>query len=208
MSTKDNIVSKAVSLFNEKGISSVTMRQIAESLSMSPGNLTYHFKTKESLLEMIYDGLHAESGDYISFEKDLTLYDFEKILFRFYDLRKSYTFFFNDLVYIIRQFPGVARMYQEANISRFRQSRRLVDHFVKTGRMKEESALLDYNKVIHSIWMINTFWPSQHQVMNTPEYPYNRTTPIEMTWQLIVPFLTEKGLHEYNEIRNIHISQT
>lgn len=211
MSKKTDIIEKAISLFNEKGISTVTMRQIAESLSISPGNLTYHYKTKDALVQIIYQQLHDESSDYISFDGYLTLNDFEIILKRFYELRKRYSFFFNDIVYINRQFPVVAEMYKIANISRFRKSRRLVDYFVATDRMIPENEFIDYGKLIHSIWMINTFWPSQGQIMNSNDYPVNKTTPIDISWQLLFPYLSEKGKEEYTQIRkfvnNIHTKQ-
>ncbi|MGB3464525.1 MAG: TetR/AcrR family transcriptional regulator [Cyclobacteriaceae bacterium] len=201
MSTKANIVSVAIALFNEKGIASVTMRQVAEAMAISPGNLTYHFKTREALMEVIYAQLHSESGNYISLDGYITLHDFEKILYKFYQLRQTYRFFFNDLVYIIRQFPTVAKMYQNANIGRFKQSRQLVNYYITSGRMIQEDEHVDYNKIIHSIWMINTFWPSQQQIMDTEDYPVNKTTPIAITWQMIYPYLTETGKEEYRQIR-------
>lgn len=209
MLKKADIIAKAISLFNRKGISTVTMRQIAESLSISPGNLTYHYKTKDSLVQVIYQQLHDESSDYISFEGYLTLHDFETILERFYELRKRYSFFFNDIVFINRQFPAVAEMYKVANISRFRKSRRLVDYFVETDRMLPENEIISYDKLIHSIWMINTFWPSQSQIMNSNDYTVNKTTPMDISWQLLFPYLSEKGKEEYAQIRkfvnnNIH----
>ncbi len=201
MSKKAHILTEAITLFNEKGISTVTMRQIAESLSISPGNLTYHYKTKEELVQVIYKQLHDESSDYMSSDGYVTLHDFETILEKFYNLRKRYSFFFSDITYINRQFPVVAEMYKIANIERFKQSRRLVDYYIATERMIPENEFTNYDKIVHSIWMINTFWPTQGQIMNSEDYKVNQTTPIDITWQLIFPFLTVKGKEEYLQIK-------
>ena len=201
MSIKEKIKSTAITLFNERGLSSVTMRQLAEALGISPGNLTYHFKTKASLLEQIYQMMHAESSDYISLDGYITLHHYQELLRQFYLLRQHYRFFFNDLVYIRNQYPEVSRMHQATNLVRFRNARMLVDYFVESGRMVKEEPPLDYDRLIHSIWMINTFWPAQEQVLDSAEYQVNKTTPVEIAWQLLYPYLTESGKEEYWQIQ-------
>ncbi|MEL6845130.1 MAG: helix-turn-helix domain-containing protein, partial [Bacteroidota bacterium] len=54
MKTRDKILQQARLLFNEKGLSLVSLRQIAKQLGMSDGNLRYHFKTKDELLQALY----------------------------------------------------------------------------------------------------------------------------------------------------------
>ena len=49
---KKEIVEVARTLFNAKGYSNVTIRMIAMELGMSSGNLNYHFKKKEAILEV------------------------------------------------------------------------------------------------------------------------------------------------------------
>ena len=40
---RQEIIDRALKLFNEKGFHDVSIKQIADSLSISPGNLTYYF---------------------------------------------------------------------------------------------------------------------------------------------------------------------
>lgn len=53
MKTRDRIVQEARRLFNEAGYAQATTQALARRLSMSEGNLWYHFKTKGELLEAI-----------------------------------------------------------------------------------------------------------------------------------------------------------
>jgi AcrR family transcriptional regulator len=60
---KDKILNKALELFNTFGYESVTMRDIAGALKISPGNLTYHFKKKDDL---IYAIVRQQRQDHLS----------------------------------------------------------------------------------------------------------------------------------------------
>ncbi|MEL6256851.1 MAG: TetR/AcrR family transcriptional regulator, partial [Bacteroidota bacterium] len=52
--TRQKICDAARSLFNEQGYNRVTIRMIATALNMSSGNLNYHFRKKEDILESLY----------------------------------------------------------------------------------------------------------------------------------------------------------
>jgi AcrR family transcriptional regulator len=53
LSTKEKILNGSRVLFNREGWREVRIRDIAGSLGISPGNLTYHFPKKEDLLKAI-----------------------------------------------------------------------------------------------------------------------------------------------------------
>ncbi|HAX73605.1 MAG TPA: TetR/AcrR family transcriptional regulator [Firmicutes bacterium] len=53
MNTKDEILKVAIELFNEKGYHQVKMRDISQALNISVGNVTYHYKKKQMILNEI-----------------------------------------------------------------------------------------------------------------------------------------------------------
>ena len=59
MSTRDLILDVALVLLNERGESSVTSVDLAHEMNISPGNLYYHFKGKEQVVEELYAQYHA-----------------------------------------------------------------------------------------------------------------------------------------------------
>ena len=199
---KEEIKKEAIKLFNIHGMSNVSMKQIADSLSISAGNLQYHFKSKEKLLASIYYDMYEENKNYILPENVyITLFHFEEMMRNFDSLQQHYNFFFNDIVNINKTYPEIAEHYKLINLNRFKEGRKLIDYYVETGRMLPESEMIDYNKTIHLIWMASTFWQAQKLVITAANYETNKCGAVEMLWTLLLPYLTDKGLEEYHQLR-------
>lgn len=54
MKTREKILFVARDLFNEFGVPNVTLRKIAAAMNISQGNLNYHFKKREDIIEALY----------------------------------------------------------------------------------------------------------------------------------------------------------
>ena len=52
--TKLKIIKQALHLFNNNGTSNVSLRAIAKETGISIGNLQYHFKKREDIIEALY----------------------------------------------------------------------------------------------------------------------------------------------------------
>jgi AcrR family transcriptional regulator len=58
--TKSVILDTAARLFNQHGTQSVSTNRIAAEISISVGNLYYHFNNKEEIIRTLYDRMVAE----------------------------------------------------------------------------------------------------------------------------------------------------
>lgn len=59
--TDRRILDYARQAFNERGVAAVGIREIARDLGLSPGNVSYHFATKEALIAAMVREGHAEN---------------------------------------------------------------------------------------------------------------------------------------------------
>ncbi|MER3127531.1 TetR/AcrR family transcriptional regulator, partial [Bacillus pumilus] len=59
-STKENIISVSQQLFYEFGIANTRLQQIADAAEISIGNLAYHYKNKDAIVEAVYNNLFTE----------------------------------------------------------------------------------------------------------------------------------------------------
>lgn len=116
MGTKDKILEKSAELFNNQGVNSVGVREIARALEISPGNMSYHFPKKEdiilALMEKMSEGNNACFAAYaqrkVSLSSFIALYEglftnqfgfrgllignteFEKVLRNKYEYNRTY----------------------------------------------------------------------------------------------------------------------
>ena len=79
--TRARILAASLALFNERGEANVTTGMIAESLDISPGNLYYHFRNKDAIVERLFrrfeeriDVEPAAAADAAAAIEDLWLY--------------------------------------------------------------------------------------------------------------------------------------
>jgi AcrR family transcriptional regulator len=62
MDTARRILDHARSAFNERGVGAVGIREIARDLGLSPGNVSYHFPTKERLVSALIEEGHGQNN--------------------------------------------------------------------------------------------------------------------------------------------------
>ena len=202
MKLKEKILIKAVELFNDRGISSTSPNQIAAELNISTGNLTYHFKTKAILVKAVYEKMHVDSKDIIKLTGYLTLDDFRKIMSTFQDFMRKHNFFFQDLFFILKNYPEVGKLYEETNLMRLKQGRSLFEYYIETGRMIPETEGINYDFLTHNVWMVAAFWNLQSKIFNSGVLFEKPMDLVDMTWYMILPYLTEKGKEEYDQIND------
>lgn len=198
--TRQEIIRQSVHLFNARGFFKVTIKEIAEAMGISPGNLTYHFKKKENLLEAIQTELLKEAeGIIVPRDQELNLAHFQEMFEKFFEVQQTYRFFFCEIIYLLEEYPEITRAYKETTSARFSDARKLVDYYINTGRLKPESQGRDYDDLVHSLWMVNTFWTLGTALAG--DFGSGRfADPIPSLWNMLLPYLTEKGMAEYHSL--------
>lgn len=200
MNTKEKIIRASINLFNTHGVTKVSLRDMADKIGISHGNLAYHFKNKLWIIDEIYTRMETEMDDVVYPGGDLSLRHYHDLLKKISDFQQRYRFFYLDMLEITRRYPKVIERYRKTITKRRIEFDQLIGHFINKGLMKPEPEPGFYRSLFHSIWVMSTFW-LQHKKILGEDHPTIATgNDIKHVWEILLPHLTEKGLIEYREI--------
>lgn len=197
--TKQNIINSAVTLFNEKGFTNVSMKDIADFLNISPGNLTYHFPRKEMLIETIHEQISQERKEIYNSIKDLPSFrSIQAIIEPLMNLYVKYKFFYTNTLDIVREYPRIHRRNKEEIKQQIGYIREVIKFSVKTGNMKPEVLQGQHDQLAMNSLMIFNGWIQYQFLIDEPNHDYNGVQ--FATWNLVIPMLTPKGLNNLSRI--------
>lgn len=200
MNTKSKIIVASVKLFNSHGVTKVSLRDIADKVGISHGNLAYHFKNKQWIIHEIYTRMEKEMDNAVYPGGDLSLKHYNDLFQQISDFQKKYRFFYLDMLEITRRYPKVIERYRETITKRRNEFDKLISLLISKGLMKQEPEIGFYRSLFHSIWVMSTFW-LQHKKILGEDHPTIVTgNDIKHVWEILLPHLTDKGLKEYRDI--------
>lgn len=172
---RKRIIDSALLLFNDFGYSSVTTNQIAEYISISPGNLYYHFRNKESIVDEIYNQMRREveengnfSDGHISPESIAAIYSNSLgTMWRF-------RFIFSDLADIARRNPSLA--YEHSNLVRWAVGRLdTLFHLLRSDRhmttIPDDEQL--HRAAVNTAVVVTSWWRHLETTAELPNLPEN-----------------------------------
>jgi AcrR family transcriptional regulator len=197
--TKERILDVAVELFNTKGFVSVTMRDLAKEIGMSLGNLTYHFKKKEELMEAIHERIINERNVMLeSVQMIPSIENIHRQMVPLLQLYERYRFLQQDILEVSRAYPHLAEIMRGQFKNQIRYIKAIIDYSVGSGNMSPEARMGQYQQLSETVWMIITFWLAQRELRDQKGNLYNQAR--SAIWNLTIPLLTEKGLANFNKI--------
>lgn len=107
--TRDRILMAALDLFNEEGEAQVSTIHIAAVLDISPGNLYYHFKGKEAIIEALFDDFEVEIRQVLSapIKHPLSIEDNWIFLYIIFEELNDFRFFYSNISGILERCPSL-----------------------------------------------------------------------------------------------------
>jgi len=109
--TRHRILVASLLLFNEHGVPRTTINEIADEIDISPGNLHYHFRKKEDIVDALTAEFQADARKVLHppESEKLSLDDFWWFLHHLLELEGAYRFMLTDTEVLADEYPKVAR---------------------------------------------------------------------------------------------------
>ncbi len=110
--TRNRILVTSLLLFNEHGEPGTTTNDIADEVDISPGNLHYHFRKKEQVVDALLDEFQADAKRVLrpSDADTVAIDDFWVFLHLLLEYTAAYRFLFRDLESLSERYPRVQRV--------------------------------------------------------------------------------------------------
>jgi AcrR family transcriptional regulator len=137
--TARRILDHARDAFNERGVAAVGIREIARELGLSPGNVSYHFPTKEALVAALAGEVHAANDALV--QGPAAPLDFaavDAILRTIMRRDLEHRWFMAEYVGLLRALPALGPLHRTMQRGRERRVDALLDRLVEAGLLDAE----------------------------------------------------------------------
>jgi len=202
MDTKARILEAALTLFNEEGTSTVTVRDIAKKIGISHGNLCYHFPTVDDIITRLYFNLVQELDDEITGMQNKNRSHLVgaggRILF---GLLYQYRFLMLDFVHTMRRIPEIKKHYRKLQERRKVEFKQIFANLVEAGIMKPELYPGFYDDLITNMTMVGDAWIGHAEILYRGKEKDKLDFYYRVTNSLLTPLLTEKGMAAFAAAR-------
>ena len=163
-STRDRILQTRLTLFNEHGLAAVSTHKIAAELGISPGNLHYHFKTKEQIVSWLVRRFESKSDALNDAQAAIAAVDdlWLALHLRF-EAIAEYRFVYRDVAYLSSEYPAVGQRAQLMTARNLVAAQALFEHLAAAGVVQasaEQARILALQTVFTT-----TCWLTFEQLM-------------------------------------------
>ena len=151
---RELILDAALELFNERGSHQVTTNHIAQAMGISPGNLYYHYQSKEhiirELLKRLIEGFDALIPPQMD-NKPFPHFIGETID-AFCDLIFAYRFIYVELAALLARDGMFKEMYHDIKARRVRDFMLFFDSLAHRGVMRQNVTPEEQEAMLFIIW--------------------------------------------------------
>lgn len=191
---RDEILKVACAMFLEKTYDEVSVRDIAKTLGISVGNLTYYFRKKDDLAEAVVLDMfkrHAPTPPCGSLEEmDTWIASLEKP-------GDEDAFYFQDFERLSQISKKIQDIQQEVFARNLRFWWETLRMLCEAGILQPEGFAGQYDAFIHNFYLIKARWNEQSLV--EAKLGVEKTNFRFRAWASIYPMLTDEGKRVFKE---------
>jgi len=195
--TPQRILDTALELFNRDGEPNVTTNRIADELGISPGNLHYHFRTKQSLVEALFRTferrmLELLGGDAVEHADVEDAWLFLHLVF---ETIAEFRFIYRDLNELCgrdrdirRRFRGILKLSMQSAADLLQALERAGD--CEPGTARNEP-------VIRNLVLVSSYWLSFDQVLEPRNEPRPGRAAVQVM-SIVSPYLRGAAREQFD----------
>ncbi|MBI2396525.1 MAG: TetR/AcrR family transcriptional regulator [Xanthomonadales bacterium] len=202
--TRERILDISLAMFNERGEPNVTTNHIADELEISPGNLYYHFRNKEDIVENLF-ARYEEKIDRVMVAPDERLPNLEDIWLQLhlaFETMWEFRFVYRDLVDITSRNRKLRMHFARILKRATENATEVLKGLVAAGIMRASRAEIE--ATASNVVLVATFWLSYNTVRGgaLEKGSEDLAQGIFQLMMLIAPFLRDEERLHLNTLAN------
>ena len=197
--TQLKIVKTAIKLFNKNGVANVRVQDIALASGISPGNLTYHYKTKKDLMAAVLKYMKTLQKEMFPYQSVIEAPNWIDVVQTYLRFQIQFRFFYRDILEIANLIPESKKQYQKQIESVINFNKNGIYLSVGKGFMIPEPHEGHYQVLATNSWAILNAWLTVREVLG--EEVANVKRGMNGLLELNYPYFTEKGKEFYHSIK-------
>ncbi len=192
MKTRERIMYAVVDAFNDKGYHAYSLTDLAHLCKMSRGNLAYHYKYKEDILDDIAVKMLRDINRFRKKRKENpAFYNLNLDIRTCRFLQKRYPFIFRDMS--VLEHASIKEVMNNWSKEIIKRNLEAFSYGIEIGNIKPEPYEGLYYQLSVNAWLITYTWLAQDQVRDIGV----KEEAERMVWSTIIPHFTKKGLDDF-----------
>ncbi len=212
--TRERILELSLRLFNDFGEPNITTTVIAEEMGISPGNLYYHFRNKDDIVNSIFVQFEAEIVRMLNVPagRRSQMEDVWAYLHQMFELIWRFRFFYRDMNDLLSRNRTLELQFKAILDHKNKIARQMCEDLRSVGSLAAtdaEIAALAANMVV-----VATYWLSYEYVRNPRKYGEQQVVADALDrgcWQVLSmagPYLRGESRERFDKYASHYLSKT
>ena len=195
--TKNFILTTALSLFNQRGIEYVGVREIAAACNLRVGNVTYYFPTKDDIVLAIAQELSDANNQAVEEKGPLTMSGFLTIYEKLFTNQYQFRCLPISAPHLMEQNKKLAVFYKGNSERRFAAIHRNLKLLKENGYLLNSCGEKEFTFLVAALSIMGRFWLSEAKI-TFPQEPKKQLLShyLHLIADLLRPYATAKGKKE------------
>lgn len=156
--TQNLIVDTAIRLFNEFSASAVSTNRIADECQISRGNLHYHFRNKEEIIQLIFARIVEEMDGWYTDHEHPSMGHMYWMFSRYMGLMWRYRFFYRELVPLLQRDPDLKQLFQQNLDKRIKEIELFFEQMIAKGLLLRPPQSVSLSSLVRVSWFVSDYW--------------------------------------------------
>ncbi|MCP4412082.1 MAG: TetR/AcrR family transcriptional regulator [Gammaproteobacteria bacterium] len=165
MKTSERILMVSLTLFNTHGEPNVSSVDIANELDISPGNLYYHFKGKDSIISSLFEMYRQRMSKILLApnKENLSLEEFFYYLLMILETSNLFIFLYRNPTELSEKYPQVARGLARILSTKKKVFQQCIQSFANQQQLKGDR--MQQQQMVELIGLVCTQSPNYHLML-------------------------------------------